>query len=145
MSYAPRPCRYDDRMAPGGSSGRTEPRVPDPAAAIVDLLNSGPHATPLLPDALDTPTSAIAILRPFGQPQDRAPNAERLEAVRALRSDLVAIAGDGDDAEKERAWRNVTQRAAALALRQTFLPPGHVELEQIDGDPVLGGITLAVA
>lgn len=132
-------------MAAGRSSDSTEPKVPNPAAPIVDLLNSRPHATPLLPDTLDTPASAIAILRPFGQSHNRAPDPERLEAVRALRSDLVAIAGDGDDVEKERAWHNVTQCAAPLALRHAFLPPGRVQLEQIHGDPVLGGITLAVA
>ena len=112
-------------------------------AAIVDLLNSRPHATPLLPDTLADPAAAVELLRPFGQPGQR-PSPSRIAAVTALRSALIDIVGDEDNAGPARGWAELTKRAAPIRLRQLF-SESQTELEQVSGDPVVGSITLAVA
>jgi predicted RNA-binding Zn ribbon-like protein len=123
----------------------SEPKIPATAAAIVDLLNSRPHATPLLPDTLDTRETAGDILRPFGQPDGVPPSPQRVAEVRALRSDLMAAISAQDAADAEQGWTDLTNHASTITFRQAFSAPGQVQLRQVDGDPVVGGITLALA
>ncbi|MEE6258111.1 CGNR zinc finger domain-containing protein [Plantactinospora sonchi] len=122
---------------------RSEARVPATAGAVVDLLNSRPHATPAMADALDDPERAAELLRPFGQPADTPLTPERLDRVRALRADLMAVLDDPDDPEP--GWTKVTGHAAEVSFRQTFAPGPQARLHQVSGDPVIGGITIAVA
>jgi len=113
--------------------------VPPVAAAIVDLLNSRPHATPLLPDALETTTTAAEILRPFAALATGARLADQVAPARVLRADLMAAitATDASDA-----WASFTEHTADAVFRHTF---PAADLDQVAGDPVVGGITRAVA
>ncbi|MFG1708195.1 CGNR zinc finger domain-containing protein [Nonomuraea sp. M3C6] len=129
-------------MAGSETSGGSAARIPAAAAAIVDLLNSRPHATPLLPDTLDDPETAGAILHPFGQPEGVPPAPRRLDEIRALRSDLMAIIAEPNT---ERGWADLTEHISEVTVRHAFSAPGQVRLRPASGDPVAGGITLAVA
>jgi predicted RNA-binding Zn ribbon-like protein len=122
-----------------------DPRVPAAAAAIVELLNSRPHATPTRPDALDDPGQAAGILGPFGQPVGEPPASARLDRIRALRDDLVAVTTAGTPELASRGWRSVTGAAADLTFRHTFTDAGQPELRQASGDPVVGAIVHTVA
>lgn len=129
----------------GGMSGaqRPEARIPATAEAVVDLLNSRPHAGPAMPDALDDPDRATELLHPFGQPADTPPAPDRLDRVRALRADLMAVLDNPDGPAP--GWARVTDHAAEVSFRQTFAPGPQARLHQVTGDPVIGGIILAVA
>jgi predicted RNA-binding Zn ribbon-like protein len=120
-------------------------RVPDEAVAIVELLNSRPHGTPLLPDALDCQETAARILQPFNRGGDTELSPQTLERVRAIRSDLMAVvtAADADDAA--RGWAQLTDHASAVAFRQVFTHAGTTDLCQTAGDPIVGGIARTVA
>ncbi len=133
---------YDGWVAREESdSGR---RVPATAEAIVDLLNSRPHG-PAFPETLQDPETASAVLRPFGQPAAERPSPQRMARIRGLRTTLMDIITAPDDAEAAPGWAQLAERAAPVTLRQDFSEPGKVGLRQVGGDPVLGGITLAVA
>ncbi|MFJ4847206.1 MULTISPECIES: CGNR zinc finger domain-containing protein [unclassified Streptomyces] len=119
-----------------------EDSVPESAAALVDLLNSRPYAG--MPDKLDTPGSATSVLRPFGQ-EDEAPSARRVELVRAVRDDLLALAERNDPDDSAGDWAAFSGRVASVTFQQDFSLPGSVSMRQTSGDPVVGRITLAVA
>ncbi|MFF3563725.1 CGNR zinc finger domain-containing protein [Streptomyces sp. NPDC002574] len=119
-----------------------EDSVPETAAALVDLLNSRPYAG--MADKLDTPGSATAVLRPFGQDDD-APSPQRVELVRAVRDDLVALAEQHDPDDSAGDWAAFSGRVSSVAFQQDFSTPGTVSMRQTSGDPVVGRITLAVA
>lgn len=142
-SFCNRPCRLPWSLMAGKSHVEASEAVAAQAAALIDLLNSRPHATPLLPDTLTDPAAAVELLRPFGQPGER-PSPSRIAAVTALRSALIEIVGDEDNAGPARGWAELTKRAAPIRLRQLF-SESQTELEQVSGDPVVGSITLAVA
>ncbi|TDD45558.1 CGNR zinc finger domain-containing protein [Kribbella antibiotica] len=112
--------------------------TPGQADAIVRLLNSRPHATPVLPDRLDTADTAAEILRPFGL------FAKELGGVRAVRADLMAVLEAATAAEADKAWAELSDHVAGVSHRQVFSSAG-VELEQVSGDDLVGGITRAVA
>ncbi|SDK86050.1 Conserved protein containing a Zn-ribbon-like motif, possibly RNA-binding [Nonomuraea maritima] len=116
--------------------------VPEAAAAIIELLNSRPHATPALPDTLDDPETAQAILRPFGLPEGSPPPRELLDDVRVVRTDLMAVVADPGAAQ---AWADLGEHTSAVTVRHAFSAPGEVRLRQVSGEPVVGGIVLAVA
>lgn len=111
-----------------------ETAVPASAAAIVDLINTRPHA--VRPDTLDA-----AALRPFGQDGTEV-SPERLELIRTLRSDLLGVVAEQDPTPH---WAAFTERTAALAFRLDFSTPGQVGLRQVAGDTVAGRISLDVA
>ncbi|WP_194907098.1 CGNR zinc finger domain-containing protein [Catenulispora rubra] len=129
------------------SSGTPKPAVQDPAAAaaLVDVLNSRPHATPLLPDTLEDPATSGDLLRPFGQPEGESPSPERIAQLKVLRSDLMALVADPESKDGEQAWARLTEHASDVDLRQSFTPTGQVQLRQVGGDPVVGAVILAVA
>ncbi|MFI5891392.1 CGNR zinc finger domain-containing protein [Actinoplanes sp. NPDC051513] len=104
------------------------------ATGIVDLLNSRPYAN--LPDKLDDPETAQQVLRPFGQ--EGAPPAHRIEQIRAVRDELVALADGGGD------WGDLTARLSGSVFNFTF-QADSVRLRQVTGDPVLGRIAQEVA
>jgi predicted RNA-binding Zn ribbon-like protein len=118
------------------------PEVPVTAAAIVDLLNSRAYATHA--DKLEDAGLGKEPLRPFGQ-GDEAVSPQRLELVRAVRADLMRLVAAQDPADNAQDWAAFTGRTSAMAFRQDFSAPGQVRLKQIAGDPVVGGITVAVA
>ncbi|WP_329137577.1 CGNR zinc finger domain-containing protein [Streptomyces sp. NBC_01476] len=123
---------------------RREAAIPQVAVAVVDLLNSRPYAN--LGDKLDDPRTAAAVLRPFGaHPVEGSGAADRLEAARAIRSDLLALVAAADPADRAHHWAALSGRIAAVTFRQEFTGPGRVDLRQTDGDPVVGGIVQAVA
>ncbi|MBB5480022.1 CGNR zinc finger domain-containing protein [Micromonospora parathelypteridis] len=132
-------------MATHESQDTADPRIPAPAAAIVDLLNSRPHATPALPDTLDDPRQAGAILSPFDPTAEDAPTPVRLERVRAVRDHLIAVLAADTPARTAQAWTMVTEQGNELTFRQTFTPDGQPQLLQVSGDPVVGRIVLTVA
>ncbi|MGW1728224.1 CGNR zinc finger domain-containing protein [Streptomyces sp. NPDC002306] len=112
---------------------------------MVDLLNSRPHAATDSLDTLHADQAAHALLRPFGHPEAAAPpSPERLADIRALRATLMTIVAAPDSAAAAPGWAELTERASSVTLRHTFSAPG-TGLQQVDGDPVVGGITLAVA
>ncbi|WP_167459233.1 MULTISPECIES: CGNR zinc finger domain-containing protein [Streptomyces] len=121
-------------------------RVPATAAAIVNLLNSRPHSPArALPDTLQTPEGASAVLRPFGQPDGVAPSTGRIAKIRDLRGILMDIVSAPDTTQAALGWEALTERTSSVTLRQVFSAPGKAELEQVDGDPVVGRVILAVA
>ncbi|MGA4727002.1 CGNR zinc finger domain-containing protein [Micromonospora taraxaci] len=122
-----------------------DPRIPASAAAVVDLLNSRPHATPALPDTLDDPGRAGEILSPFDPAGRRVPTPERIERVRAVRDHLVAVLAAGTPAQTAQAWTLLTEDGSELTFQQTFTAAGRPQLQQVAGDPVVGRIVLAVA
>jgi len=112
--------------------------VPAIAQAVVDLLNSRAYA--IHPDKLDDPALTYALLSPFGQDSPDVPP-QRLDLVRGLRANLMALV----DEDTAAGWAAFTERAAATTFRHDFATPGEVRLRQVAGDPVVGGITVAVA
>jgi predicted RNA-binding Zn ribbon-like protein len=116
--------------------------VPVTAAAVVDLLNSRAYA--IHADKLDDAELVRKILRPFGQ-GDEDPSPQRLELVRGVRADLMRLAVAQDPADNAQDWAAFTGRISAAAFQQDFSTPGEVRLRQVAGDPVVGGITLAVS
>lgn len=120
-------------------------RIPEAADALVAFLNSRPHATPTLPDTLDDPENARRVLGAFDPSGAELLPAERLEPVRRLRDDLVAVVeATAAGADVPGAWRRFTDGVDSVTLRQEF-SVGGVGLRQVSGDPLLGGITAAVA
>ncbi|MFC3499435.1 CGNR zinc finger domain-containing protein [Micromonospora krabiensis] len=126
-------------------SPEADPRIPASAGAIVDLLNSRPHATPTLPDGLDDPEQAAAILSRFAPAAQAAPTPDLLERVRAVRDDLMAVLAAGTPEQTAQAWTTLTERNADLTFRQTFSTDGRAHLRPATGDPVVAGILLLVA
>jgi predicted RNA-binding Zn ribbon-like protein len=116
--------------------------LPRRADAIVRLLNSRPHATPTLPDRLETAESAAEILQPFTPAADLSQH--QLDGIRALRADLMAVLEATTTADADKAWAELSDHVAEVSLRQVFSSSG-VDLEQVTGDDVIGGITLAIA
>lgn len=119
-----------------------EEAAPAVAAGIVDLLNS--RAFTGVADKLDCPESAAEVLRPFGQ-EDGLPSPQRIDLVRAVRSDLSDLVGAHDPADAAGDWAAFSGRASSITFQQDFSRPGQVELRQVTGDPVVGRITQAVA
>jgi predicted RNA-binding Zn ribbon-like protein len=123
---------------------RTAPEaaVPASAAALVDLLNSRAYAH--LGDKLDTAELAAKILRPFGH-QAGVPSQQRLDLVRAVRSDLLDLLDAHDPTDAAGNWAAFTGRIASITFQQDFAAPGEVGLRQVTGDPVVGRIAQDVA
>jgi predicted RNA-binding Zn ribbon-like protein len=119
-----------------------EPPIPAVAVAIVDLLNSRKHS--IHSDKFDDPGLAKQVLAPFGQGPDEV-SPQRLDLVRAVRSDLLSLVEGRDQEDGARHWAAFTGRTSDVAYRQDFTEPGQVRLRQVAGDPVLGAIGLAVA
>ncbi|MBE1485918.1 CGNR zinc finger domain-containing protein [Plantactinospora soyae] len=129
-------------MVTGATRTDREMAVPAAAVAVVDLLNSRPYAN--MPDKLDDPERVAQVLRPFGQ-EDGVPSAQRLDLVRAVRSDLLALVDAADPADAAGGWAAFSGRVSAVTFQQDFSVPGQVELRQVAGDPVVGRITQDVA
>jgi hypothetical protein len=117
-------------------------KVPARAAGIVALLNTRPHATPTLPDALDNPATAAEVLALFGQPAGVPLTPARLDQIRAVRADLMAIVGAADP---EHGWTNLSMDVSEATFRHAFSARGEARLEQVSGDPIIGRIALDVA
>ncbi|MCG5472494.1 CGNR zinc finger domain-containing protein [Micromonospora sp. LAH09] len=115
--------------------------VPARAAAVVDLLNSRFYA--FSPDKLDTAQEAAAVLLPFGQ--EGVPSPQRLDLVRAVRADLLDVVDPADRTDSAGHWAALAGRTASITFRQDFSAPGHAELRQVTGDPVVGEIVRSVA
>ncbi|TDD37501.1 zf-CGNR multi-domain protein [Nonomuraea terrae] len=126
------------------TEGRTGVRVPDGAPALVALLNSRPHATPVLPDTLDDPESAWRILGPFGLSGGEQVSDEQLDAVRALRSALMTVVEGTDEEDTARGWEAVTATVESVTFRHLF-SGGEVALRQVTGHPLVGRIAAVVA
>ncbi|MFF7184319.1 CGNR zinc finger domain-containing protein [Streptomyces sp. NPDC008222] len=121
-------------------------QIPPAAAAIVALLNTRPHgADHLFPETLHTTEEASAALRPLGLPDTVAPTPERIAEVRSLRTILMGLLSAPDSAEAAARRAELTERASSVTLSQDFSVPGKVQLRQVSGDPIVGGITRAVA
>ena len=109
--------------------------------ALVDLLNSRPYAGHS--DKLDDPELAKAILTPF-EPDHGEITPQRLALIRDFRARLMSLVGQ-DPAEDKDDWAAFSQLASAVTFRQDFSDPTQVQLRHVTGDPVIGGIVLAVA
>ncbi|WP_078877695.1 CGNR zinc finger domain-containing protein [Streptomyces sp. 150FB] len=124
--------------------GTAKARIADLAGAVVELLNSRPHANPVLPDKLDDPQAAKRILAPFGPSAAAGPSSEQLALVRALRTDLMDVIDTPDAEEEARGWDTLTAHSASAEFRQTFSADG-ARLRQVAGDPLVGGLVTSVA
>ncbi|WP_327287782.1 CGNR zinc finger domain-containing protein [Streptomyces sp. NBC_01198] len=131
-------------MAGTDGEGTTRSRVPAPAGALVALLNSRPHAEPLLPDRLDDQQAAAEILQSYRLPDAGELTAERLDRVRALRADLMAAVEAADADRARRRWEALSAHVSGITFRLDFAD-GTPALSQVTGDPLLGGIVAAVA
>ena len=118
-------------------------QVPAPAEAVIELVNSRRHSS--LEDQLDDPEFAAELARRFAPEVDGVSPQVRKE-LRGLRDALEAIVlGPATDAELAARWRDFTARTSNVTLRHDFSPLGQVVLRQVAGDPVIGGVALAVA
>jgi predicted RNA-binding Zn ribbon-like protein len=116
--------------------------IPEAAAAVVELLNSRPHATPTLPDTLADLESARPVIERLGGVHHEAATARTLARIRELRADLLdAVTAEDGDA----AWARFTERIVSVRFRQVFAGPDTVTLEQESGSSIIGGIVLAVS
>src|ERR1700712_2737775 len=104
-------------MPPEPEQQREAAGIPPAAVAVVGLLNSRPHATPLLPDTLENPESGAGILRPFGLSGAETPTPEQLGRVRALRSALMAIVAADGPPGAAAAWADVDAQTTDLFFR----------------------------
>jgi predicted RNA-binding Zn ribbon-like protein len=109
--------------------------------AVVDLLNSRPYA--IHADKLDDAELAKATLAPF-EPDHGEITPPRLALIREFRAQLMSLVGQ-DPAENKDAWAAFSQLASAVTFRQDFSDPTQVQLRHVAGDPIVGGIVLAVA
>jgi predicted RNA-binding Zn ribbon-like protein len=125
-------------------TGEAARQVPAVAAAIVDFLNSRPHATPTLPDTLASPGDTMLALRPFSTQSELAPSDDDLRRARELRSDLMAVVAPSGGAAEREAWGRLSQHAAAAPFRYAF-PGGEVHVEPADGNTLTGRIISFVA
>ncbi|MFG3658701.1 CGNR zinc finger domain-containing protein [Streptomyces sp. NPDC047706] len=98
-----------------------------------------------MPDTLSDPGTASAVLRPFRRSGAMEVSPEGLAGIRALRATLVNLVTGQDGTEAAKAWTELSERTSSVTLRQEFSAPGKVRMRQVTGDPVIGGITLAVA
>jgi predicted RNA-binding Zn ribbon-like protein len=124
------------------SVGAMGDHVPESAAAVVELLNSRPHATPVLLDTLVDVESARPIIERFGGVHYEAAAARTLARIRELRGDLLDTVIGKDS---EAAWARFTERVASVRFRQVFAGPDSVTLKQEVGSSIIGGIVLAVS
>jgi predicted RNA-binding Zn ribbon-like protein len=128
---------------PGSSSPARAGQVPAPAEAVIELINSRRHSR--LEDQLDDPEFAAELARRFAPAVDGVSPQVR-EALRGVREALQAIVlGPATDAELAAHWLDFTERTSDITLRHDLRTPGQVALRQVTGDPVLGGVVLAVA
>jgi predicted RNA-binding Zn ribbon-like protein len=133
-------------MATGTDEGGKRDHVPGAGRAVVELLNSRPHA--IHADRLDDQEHAARILAqfaPVGLAGEAADAAQRIEVLRAIRSDLEAIVTAADEHELAEGWRQFTARTRDVAFQYDFTAAGDLATLQVAGDPVLGGVTRAVA
>ena len=125
-------------MSTGVHSPDKADRVPAAGVAIVELLNSRPHA--IHADRLDDPDHAARILSRFvadaGHPAAQA---------RAIRDNLVQIVSANEPSKIDQGWREFTALTSSVTLQQDFTGQGGVKMRQISGDPLLGAIALTVA
>ena len=128
-------------MYAGGMVSTAEPEGPPTARAVVDLINSRAYA--IHQDRLDDPAVAAQVLAPFGQGSD-AVSAERIALVKQLRAALMA-AVDTEEGGSEAAWAAVNDSTTDVTFRMDFAGPAIVRHAQVSGDPVVGGIVLAVS
>jgi hypothetical protein len=131
-------------MPPEQEQPREAAAIPPAAAAVVGLLNSRPHATPLLPDTLENPQIGAGILRPFGLSGAETPTPKQLGRVRVLRSALMATVEADDPPGAASAWADVDAQTTDLLFRYTFAGTGQTGLRQMSGDQIVGGIVRAV-
>ncbi|HEY0495515.1 MAG TPA: CGNR zinc finger domain-containing protein [Kutzneria sp.] len=115
--------------------------IPPSAVAIVDLLNSRPHATPMLPDTLASLESARPVIEPFRGVHYEAVSSRTLARIRELRADLLDTVTADDPAPS---WARFTDRVSSVRFRPVFAGPDAVTLSQESGSPLIGGIVLAV-
>lgn len=115
------------------------------AEAVVGLLNSRPHATPLTPDTLTDPASAAQLLLPFGQEQPAALSADDIAQVRSLRDALTEAVHRADTAAGQAAWTQINRLAASVGFHHRFRDDGSVDLRQVSGSPAAGAVVRAVA
>lgn len=127
-------------------SGRTAPRqTPALAEAVVELLNSRPHATPRTPDTLTDPASAAPLLLPFGQAPSAPLSDDDVAQVRSLRQALTeAVHLPGTEAGQA-AWTRINRLAASTGFHHAFNGDGRVDQHQVSGSPAAGAIIRAIA
>jgi predicted RNA-binding Zn ribbon-like protein len=128
---------------PGSPSPARAGQVPAPAEAVIELINSRRHSS--LEDQLDDLELAAELARRFA-PEVEGVSPRVSEELRGLREALVTIVlGPATDAELAAHWHDLTERTSGITLRHDFQTTGQVVLRQVTGDPVLGGVALAVA
>jgi len=136
-------------MAKRETAAAATRQAPAAAAAIVDFLNSRPHASPAFPDALAGGPEAARVLQPFSPGGEPTPSDDDLRRLRELRADLMAVAAPADPLTEREAWERVSRHAARAPFRYRFLFPGgggaEVRAEPADGDQVTSNIIRSVA
>ena len=119
-----------------------EPEGPPTARAVVDLLNSRAYA--IHPDKLDDPALAFELLAPFGQ-DSATVSPDRISLVKGVRTALMAAVDIEEGGDPVAAWAAANDGTADVTFRLDFAAPAGVRHAQVSGDPVLGGVVLAVS
>lgn len=128
---------------PSSPSPARAGQIPAPAEAVIELVNSRRHSS--LEDQLDDPELAAELARRLA-PEVDGVSPQIGEELRGLRDALVTIVlGPATEAERAASWREFTERTSNVILRHDFAAPGQVVLRQVGGDPVIGGVAVAVA
>jgi predicted RNA-binding Zn ribbon-like protein len=117
-------------------------RIPAAAIAIVELLNSRPHA--IHADRLDDAAYTRAMITRLA-PGEGEPTSRSLDELRRIRADLTSVVTSASPDNVKDGWVDFTAHTAGVILQQDFSIPGTVSLRQVAGDPVVGGVALAVA
>lgn len=132
-------------MSSPGSKRAAPRQTPGLAEAVVDLLNSRPHATPRTPDTLTDPASAAPLLLPFGQAPSATLSDDDVAQVRSLRQALTeAVRLPGTEAGQA-AWTEINRLAASTDFHHAFNGDGRVDQHQVSGSPAAGAIIRAIA
>ncbi|MDX3234923.1 CGNR zinc finger domain-containing protein [Streptomyces sp. ME03-5709C] len=132
-------------MASQGSTPTAPRQTPELAEAVVDLLNSRPHATPRTPDTLTDPASAAPLLLPFGQTPSVPLSDDDVAQVRSLRQALTEAVHLRGTEVGEAAWTEINRLAATIGFHHAFRGDKSVDQRQVFGSPAAGAVVGAIA
>ncbi|MDX2815771.1 CGNR zinc finger domain-containing protein [Streptomyces sp. NPDC006207] len=132
-------------MSSPGSRPTTPRQAPGLAEAVVELLNSRPHATPRTPDTLTDAASAAPLLLLFGRTAAAPLSDDDVAQVRSLRQALTEAVHLPGTETGHAAWTEINRLAATTGFHHAFDGDGSVDQHQVSGSPAAGAVIRAIA
>jgi predicted RNA-binding Zn ribbon-like protein len=140
---------YDRAMVRPETSSAVPQATPALLAdAVVELLNTRPHAAPRSPETLADAESAERVLRPFRSADPSSPpalSAADIAQLRRLRDLLAQAVGRPGGEGGQHVWEELNRLAAPQVFRHVFSADGHTALAQVSGSSAVGSVVRAVA